>query len=137
MEQKIKKKLDRARKVNKLQAVASICLLVVACINLYYGKSDIAFWQFILSGYSFLLYRANVREDTLLRDYFECRDNNDFLYDFGLLEKARGDFYDDKITKDEFVKIAVEFNLKHKVWNEEEIRNDTDTSVGSGVQQSK
>lgn len=134
MEEKVKKKLDRARKWNKLQVVAAVCMFAMACVNIYLGRIDVAFLQLIIGAYCLLLYQTNVREDTLVRGYLECLDNNDYLFDFGLLEKAKADFYQGKITKDELAKIAFEFNLKHKVWNEEELRNDADTSADDGVQ---
>lgn len=134
MEQKIKKKLERAKKLNKLQVVASVSLFIVACTNLYFGKSVIACWQLILCVYCLLLYRVNARETMLIEDYFECLEHNEFYYDYNKVLKAQVDMLQGKLSKEEFEKKVFEFNDKYKLCNETDCVDCADLSACGGVQ---
>lgn len=135
MVQKVKKKLERARKWNKLQAFGAIMLFVVACVNLYFDRVDIAFWQLILGWYCILLYRENVREYTLFKEYFECLDNNEFFYDYNRLLRAQIEMLEGKLSKEAFEKKAFEFNDKHHVLNANDCKDCADLPTCGGLQQ--
>jgi len=121
MEEKIRKKLDRVRKWNKLQVFCAIMLFVSACIDFYFGRIDVALWMLVLGCYCLLLYRTNVREDALLRDFLECLDNNEYFYDYNRLLRAQVDMLEGKLSKEDFEKKVFEFNDKHKVYSNNEI----------------
>ncbi len=133
MEQEIKKKLERAKKYNKTQVVAAVSLFLVASINLYFGRVDIVFWQFLLGAYCLLFYRVNVRVHKLFGEYFESLEHNLFYCDYNELLQYKIDMLVGKMPKEEFEKKVFEFNDKYKLWNETDCVDCADSACG-GVQ---
>lgn len=134
MEQEFKKKLEQAKKYNKTQVVAAGSLFLVASINLYFGRVDIVFWQFLLGVYCLLFYRVNVRVHKLFGEYFESLERNLFYCDYNELLQYKIDMLIGKMSKEEFEKKVFEFSDKYKLWNETDCVDCADLSACGGVQ---